>query len=379
MHGANGRYMNSNKTVIAIGLMSGTSMDGVDAALVRSDGQAVEPFGPAIDRPYSKEEQKILRTALDAAAKMGKHTPWPEELQLASSVVELAHEEAIHLLLQKAGLKRQDIRVAGFHGQTVLHRPKQGWTVQVGDGGALAKTIGIDVVSRFRQADMEAGGEGAPFAPLYHKALAAHSGLQTPIAVLNLGGVGNVTYIGQNGSLLAFDTGPGNALIDDWMRSRTGAAMDAGGRLAGSGRVNHTDIEALMSHGYFQIEPPKSLDRNDFSSKSLDHLSDADGAATLAAFTVESVRSGLEYLEEAPEDWIVCGGGRKNAEIMRLLARRLPGRVRSCDAIGWRGDFIEAEAFAYLAVRSLRGLPLSLPGTTGVARPVTGGQLHCAE
>ncbi len=369
---------NQDHAMTAIGLMSGTSMDGVDAAMLRTDGVRAEPLGPALERPYRPEERDLLKAAIKAAAGLQRTGPRPAVIGKAAAMVVAAHAEAVESLLAKAGTARGDVDIVGFHGQTVLHRPAEAWTWQIGDGAALAAATGIDVVSRFRQADLAAGGEGAPFAPLYHQALAARSCLAPPWAVLNLGGVGNVTYLGADGRLLAFDTGPGNALIDDWMLARTGRPMDEDGGLAARGRVDQAVLGALMQNAYFGAAAPKSLDRNDFSAGAAAHLSDADGAATLAAFTVEAVRAALDHLPQAPQSWVVCGGGRHNARLMRLLAERLDAKVMSAEAAGWRGDAIEAEAFAFLAVRSLRGLPLSEPGTTGVPAPLTGGVLHRA-
>lgn len=372
--------MKPEQTITAIGLMSGTSMDGVDAAMVVTDGVSAAPSGPAVERPYNNAERRLIRAAIDAAAELDgeldKDQDLPPIMNQAADCVVAAHVEAVEMLLEKAAIDRRHIAIAGFHGQTVLHRPHQAWTLQIGDGAALAAAIGIDVVSQFRLADMAAGGEGAPLAPLYHQALAANGGLSPPWAVLNLGGVGNVTFLGRKGVLTAFDTGPGNALIDDWMQDRTGQSMDRDGALAATGRVDEAALSRLMRHDYFNAPVPKSLDRNSFSSAGLAHLSDADGAATLAAFTVRAVDAARAHLPEQPQSWIICGGGRRNNLLMRLMSERLPGQVLSAEQAGWRGDFIEAEAFAFLAVRACKGLPLSEPGTTGVPRPVSGGVLH---
>jgi anhydro-N-acetylmuramic acid kinase len=279
-----------------------------------------------------------------------------------------------------------DVAWLGFHGHTLLHRPgprghsaRPRRTWQVGDGGLLARLTGIATVSDFRSADVAMGGQGAPLVPLYHAALARHAGLVPPLLVLNLGGVGNVTYIGRDDTeMLAFDTGPGNALIDDWLRRHTGAAHDEGGALAARGRVDEAALAALMAHPYFDAPPPKSLDRDDFAAHAeriTAPLAPADGAATLTAFTAASVARALAHLPQRPARCLVAGGGRHNATLMRLLTAYLNMPVEAAEQAGWHGDHLEAEAFAFLAARAVRGLCLSLPGTTGVRMPVTGGRL----
>jgi anhydro-N-acetylmuramic acid kinase len=270
------------------------------------------------------------------------------------------------------------IDLVGFHGHTVLHRPEERRTWQIGDGALLARLVGVDVVVDFRSADVAAGGQGAPLVPLYHAALAANTA--KPVAILNLGGVGNVTWIGAGGAeILAFDTGPGNALIDDWVRRHTGQAADFGGALARAGRASPEHVARFLQHPYFARRPPKSLDRDDFRDAAPDGLSAADGAATLTEFTAAAVAAAAAHFAAPPREWLVCGGGRHNPAIMAALSRNLGGTsVRAVEAVGWDGDALEAQAFAYLAVRSLRGLPLSLPTTTGAPRPVRGGRLFRA-
>jgi anhydro-N-acetylmuramic acid kinase len=285
-----------------------------------------------------------------------------------------AHVAAVEKLIADFAIDRTTVTVAGLHGQTVWHRPERRFTRQLLDGPRAAKALGLDVVTRFRDADVAAGGEGAPFAPLYHRALAAD--LPKPVMVLNLGGVGNVTYVDADATI-AFDTGPASALLDDFVRRRRGLAFDEDGRLAAAGKVDAKVLAGLMANPFFAAKPPKSLDRNDFHARAkvVDALGDEDGAATLAAFTVESVAASLAHVPAAPARWLVTGGGRLNATFMKGLAARLGVPVDPVEAVGWNGDFVEAELFAFLAVRSLRGLPLSLPTTTGVPAPMPGGKL----
>jgi anhydro-N-acetylmuramic acid kinase len=357
--------------MMALGLMSGTSLDGVDAAIIETDGHRITASGPTLSRAYPDALRGRIRGQLGQ----------PDADQILSHNITDFHLEVIEELLQQNSLNNSNISIIGFHGQTTDHRPADGVTVQIGDGARLARGSGIDVVNQFRLADVAAGGEGAPLAPLYHAALAEP--LVKPVAVLNLGGVANVTWIGRESEedILAFDTGPASALIDDWVYKHTGEAFDKGGEIAASGTLDDQRLAHAMAHEYFSKKPPKSLDRNDFvevSQALLEGCSLADGAAALTAFTVAGIVAARQYFPEQPKRWLVTGGGRHNVFLMESLARQLKAPVASVGSVGWRGDFLEAEAFAFLAVRSLYGLPLSLPGTTGVAVPTTGGQLHRA-
>jgi anhydro-N-acetylmuramic acid kinase len=354
--------------------MSGTSMDGIDAAVITTDGIRVAEFGPAMTVPYDPGFRRRLKAALAGGG--------DDELERDLTI---AHGAAVKKLLNENGIAAAEIAVIGFHGQTVFHDPANGITRQLGDGALLAAETRIPVVNDFRSADMAAGGEGAPMAPLYHAALAALSslagGLERPLCVLNIGGVANATWLGEaDGDIAAFDCGPGNALIDDWTARTIGRAMDEGGRLARGGQADGALVAEFMSHSYFARTPPKSLDRDTFAAalRRLEEasLSPADGAATLTAFTVRAVVKAAEYFPLKAKCWIVTGGGRLNGWMMEKLAAALGGPVVAAEDVGWRGDFLEAEAFAFLAVRSLAGLPLSLPATTGADEPTTGGVLY---
>ncbi len=367
----------------AIGLMSGTSLDGVDAAILRTDGASVVEPGPSAFFPYSRDLKIFVRRAIkaalegrDGAADIGK----------ASAEVTNAHAEAVVALLGDAGLKRTGIDVIGFHGQTILHRPKRspdsvGRSWQIGDARLLAEETKIDVVADFRGADIAEGGEGAPLAPVYHAALARALARAHPIGVINLGGVANITYVPASASdldLVAFDCGPGNGLIDQWTELKTGAAMDENGALAQSGQVHPELLRLLLLNPFIRRRPPKSLDRYDFKIDPVLALSAADGAATLTAFTAACVRASIAHLPEPPGEWIVAGGGRRNPSLMTALEKALEAPVLTAEDAGWRGDDLEAECFAYLAVRSLRRLPLTFPRTTRAPRPLQGGVLHRA-
>jgi anhydro-N-acetylmuramic acid kinase len=361
-----------------IGLMSGTSLDGVDAALLETDGEDVAVPGPALGIPYDAETRAMLREALEEAKSVAAGAPVPYSIRDAERRLTEAHAEAVKALLKKAGLRAPDVSLIGFHGQTILHRPAQRWTWQIGDGALLAQLAGIDVVNDFRSADVKAGGQGAPLVPLYHAVLARNSKkatLNPPLVFVNIGGVANVTYINGD-DVLAFDTGPGNAPIDDWAHEHTRKPVDEDGALARKGRVNDRALADMLDDAFFEKIPPKSLDRLDFGIDAVKGLSPEDGAATLTAFTAASIARAREHFSDLPTTWIVCGGGRHNPVLMAEIRSRVNAPVLAAEDAGWNGDFIEAEAFAYLAARSVKGLPLSLPTTTGVARPMTGGKLH---
>jgi len=350
---------------LALGLMSGTSLDGVDAALLWTDGESAGAAGAAITVPYPDALRRALRSVL------GGKGPVAE----VERDITLFHAEAARELLRQAG--DPVVEVVGFHGHTILHRPEQRQTWQIGDGALLAELLGVPVVNDFRSADVAAGGQGAPLMPAFHCALASHH--ERPLVVLNIGGVANVTWIGGDGAMLAFDTGPGNALIDDWILRHTGERFDEGGRIAAAGTADEAAVADFLTHPYFASKPPKSLDRDDFRalvSALTEGLDLAAGAATLASFTVAAVAAAARWFPEPARTWLVCGGGRHNAALMRGLRQSLDGSVEPAESHGWSGDALEAQGFAYLAVRSLKGLPLSWPGTTGVPEPMTGGRLH---
>ncbi len=344
--------------------MSGTSLDGVDAALIRTDGLGlVERIG-FYTVPYAPDVREALRSCL------GLRTDPDGRVARAAEMMTLAHVAAIEAL---RALYPGDVDFVGFHGQTIFHDPANRFTWQIGDAALLAARTGIDVVYDFRSADVQAGGQGAPLLPLYHVALARN--IPGPVAILNLGGVGNVTCIGADGIPLAFDTGPANALIDDWVRQHVGAGYDEDGKIAAAGKIHPEILRDYLSHPYFACTPPKSLDRDQWTIHPVRELSLEDGAATLTAFTVQSVVRAREHMPQTPQAWYVTGGGRRNKTIMRDLRDALGVTVATVEDLGWNGDALEAEGFAYLAVRSALGLPLSLPTTTGVGAPMTGGRV----
>ena len=353
----------------ALGLMSGTSMDGIDAALIETDGDRhVRVLDTAV-HAYDAATRALLRAAMEEALRLDAPRATPVIAE-AERVLTVQHAALVNAMIGAA--PRPD--VIGFHGQTVAHRPAQRWTWQIGEGARLAQMTRATVVSDLRSADVAAGGEGAPLLPAYHWALA--QALEGPVAILNLGGVGNISWVGgAQEDLIAFDTGPGNALIDDWVRAVTGATHDSGGAMAAGGTVHDDVLTAMLDLPWFDAPPPKSLDRNDFSAAACRGLSAVDGAATLTAFTAETVRIALSHLPARPARLLVTGGGRHNATLMRLIGERTGVPVAPVEAVGWRGDTMEAEGFAYLAVRALDDLPLSWPGTTGVPRPISGGRI----
>ncbi|MDA8585281.1 anhydro-N-acetylmuramic acid kinase [Rhodobacteraceae bacterium] len=360
--------MTTEGALWVLGAMSGTSLDGVDAAMVYTDGEQVFDFGQTGYRAYSDDERAVLQAAL------GREEG--AEIDAAADVIVTAHAELL------SGFDNVDL--VGFHGQTTFHDPGKGRTCQIGDGAELARRLVCPVVWNFRSADVALGGQGAPLAPFYHFALAKRLGLSAPMAFLNIGGVANLTWLDPRkknaadpGACLAFDTGPGNALIDDLCRARLGQPMDRDGKLTREGDVDDRALVAFLRDPFFLQAPPKSLDRDHFSawSEMVDTLSNADAVATLAAGTVSAVALGIEHCPTLPEQLLVAGGGRNNPGLIAMLEGVLDCPVRAVEDFDLDGDMLEAQAFAYLAMRVHRGLSTSAPGTTGVAAPVGGGTL----
>jgi len=369
-----------SEAVWAIGLMTGTVLDGnIDIALIRTDGEHLHEFGPYRLAPYAEEVRRLLPRAVAAALDWGFEGAEPAIFGEAEEALTRAQAEAVLAFLREIGMSAREVAVIGFHGQSVLHRApahgRPGATRQLGDGALMANLTGIDTVFDFRSADVRAGGQGAPLAPAYHAALLRRAGLPPPAAVLNLGGVANVTWWDGDHEMVAFDTGPANAPLNDWVRRHGAGEMDRDGALSARGRVDEERLSALLTHPYLAAPPPKSLDRHDFSAEMAAGLSLEDGAATLVAFTAAAVGKGLELLPERPRRLVLCGGGRRNPSLVRALRTPAGVEVVAAEDLGWRGDAVEAECFAYLAARSKRGLPISFPLTTGVPAPMTGGRL----
>ncbi len=366
--------------------MSGMSLDGIDAALIRTDGVQILEFGPTLFRPFDPMLKQGLISILGAM---------PDEARIAPIVYDYtqANIDVVHSLLAASGFRSGDIAAIGFHGQALWHKSRRvhgvGGTCQVGDAAWLARATGIHVVHQFRLADIEAGGEGAPLVPIYHQALMEQR--IEPVMCINIGGIANVTWVGstflEDGSrqMIAFDVGPGNTLIDQWVMKWQSLPCDRGGELALKGQVDPESLEILIAQSHFDQPPPKSWDRLNFSMDPVSHLSLEDGAATLTQLTVEGIVSAANFVPVTPPTWILMGGGRHNLAIVKALQEGLIARagaqveVQTAEQMGLRGDFIEAEAFAYLAMRHLNGLPFSFPSTTGVKTPTCGGQIAWAE
>lgn len=365
----------------AIGLMSGTSMDGIDAAIIKTDGKKVEDTGYFWTENYDPELRARVRgiTKSDSVLKL--------DLAKVERDITIAHAEVVNKLLEKYGIDKSEIDIIGFHGQTISHFPNEGITWQIGNGAMLAEKTGINVMCDFRRRDVAAGGEGAPLVPLYHAAIV--NKFKEPIAILNIGGSANLTYIAKREKkagldIIGFDTGPGNSLLDDWVHRNSGKNFDENGDFAASGKINKKLLDQVLSDPYFAKVPPKSLDREYFSQliynlfETGEKISLEDGAATLAAITAKAVVKASAFLPSKPAKWFVCGGGRKNNAIMAMLAKNLKGKVEKIEALGFNGDVLEAQAFGFLAVRAFYGMNLSLPETTGVKRLVTGGAFYRA-
>ena len=354
----------------AIGLMSGTSLDGIDVALIETDGADYVAPVASYCAPYEDGLRQEIRALLGATEIS------PESIKVEEAVTR-AQAHAVRDFMRIKNIAASDIDVIGFHGQTINHLPERQWTWQLGDGALMARETGIDVVNRLRHDDMEAGGQGAPLMPMYHRARMKSQGFTDPVAVFNIGGVSNVTWIGRTeDEILAFDTGPGNALIDDIVLTRTGHKYDEDGKIARRGHVDIELLERFMTNPYFDALPPKSLDRDAWDISGIDALSTEDAVATLTEFTVQSNLKSATFFPEPVKSVFVTGGGRHNATIMGAMHRGFGVPVRSVNELGWNGDVLEAEGWAYFAVRSLLGKPITLPTTTGVPRPLTGGTLH---
>jgi anhydro-N-acetylmuramic acid kinase len=357
----------SSSFLHALGLMSGTSVDGVDVALIETDGERLAALGPVLTVPYTDDVRRLIRAAFGAEQ--------PNEATAAAErAVTEAHLDAVRRWSRESGVALSTLDIVGFHGQTITHRPEKSFTWQIGDGGVLAKALGVRVVNDLRAADVLAGGQGAPLVPIYHAALVRD--LPRPLAVMNIGGVANVTWIGGEDALLAFDTGPGNGPIDDWCARRAGRRFDEDGALAASGKVDRPRLERFSEHRYFARKPPKSLDRGDFNEAWANGLSAADGAATLTRGTARAIALAARHFPAPVTQWVIAGGGARNPILLKAIAEETRGKVVTADGLGWNGDALEAQAFGFLAVRSLRGLPLTFPGTTGAPRPLAGGKLN---
>jgi anhydro-N-acetylmuramic acid kinase len=370
----------------AIGLMSGTSMDGIDVALIETDGETAVARGPSAEYSYDAAFRRRIAAVLEEAKQISKRDERPGGLFALEKEITERHADAVLRFMLENGIATDGLYVIGFHGQTVLHRPHSGLTVQLGDGNLLAAKTGIPVIYDMRANDMARGGQGAPLVPVYHAALAAgldpaqHRG--KPVCFVNIGGISNITYVRQDQPPLAFDTGPGNALIDQWVERHAGIPFDDGGRIAAEGGIHAELVDAYLADPFFKQKPPKSLDRNDFDLDLVEGLELSDGARTLARVTAEAIMAAASHFPAKPGLWIICGGGRKNSAIMSDLAdlaAHQAARVVSAEECGLNGGSMEAEAWAYLAVRSLKGLPLTFPETTGVREAVTGGVLARPE
>ena len=371
------------KSEWVLGQMSGTSVDGVDVALLHTDGGATVLPGVGRVFPYRKTERDAILNGTRLARKvatrdLANREQWPDPIRDAETAATDAHIRSLRAFL---GSTRQRPAVIGYHGQTLLHRPAERFSLQAGCADRLASELGLPVVFGLRQTDLEVGGEGAPLAPFFHHAIARASGLLSPTAFLNLGGIGNVSAVDPAipepdtlGAVAAFDTGPGCGLVDDWVEFHGRGKFDRGGMLAERGNASREALEALLGHPFFGLPPPKSLDRGAFSLDAVQGLSVADGAATLVSFTAEAVALAANWLEPVPRLWLVCGGGRRNPALMRELRRVIRMPVRPIESVGWDGDLLEAQAFAHLGMRAIQGRTISAPATTGCAKPAAGGK-----
>ena len=354
-----------NKVFKAIGCMSGTAMDGIDIALIETDGyEYIRPIG-FISESHDSAFREKLRSCLNKTSRDSLTETIEKEFTLR-------HIPLIKKLMCNLNVSSQDIDIIGFHGQTIHHNPNEKITIQLGDGQLLSQEIGVPVSYDFRQADIQSGGQGAPLLPIYHKALSVNAGIDLPTAIVNIGGVGNITWIDYDG-MIAFDTGPGNAMIDDWVKSQTDNLYDEGGKYAANGTIDKDIVKQFTSSDYFLKKYPKSLDRNDFHESSVDGMTLENGAATLTEMTIQSIALAISQCPTPPKSIYISGGGRHNSTIISRLSDAIGITVKPSDTLGWNGDSLEAEGFAYMAVRRVLNEPISFPTTTGCPSPMVGG------
>ncbi len=353
----------TNMSKISVGFMSGTSCDGVDVAMLETDGKSKIKVLSGLTLPY---EEGLRLRLLDAS----QHDVPVTELLRLEDEISRHHVVALNKLLEEQPKYRSKISILGFHGHTVRHVPKEGLTMQIGNPWILAKEFQIPVVSDFRRCDMAAGGQGAPLVAMFHQALFADD--PHPTIVLNLGGVANVTWLGENNVIIAGDTGPGCGLIDEWVQTMADLPHDRDGKLALAGKVDEEILESAFETPFFSQPLPKSADRYDFDHVDVSGLSVEDGAATLCAVTAEAVYRAVKKLPAMPKQMWVTGGGVHHPVIMKMLENRF-GKISNVRERNLNPDTLEAECFAWLAVRHQEGLPLTIPETTGCEKPICGG------
>lgn len=360
-------------SVLAIGLMSGTSRRGVDAALIETD--AFEHVRPLVfqTNPYSPGVRSLLAQAREVAQSLPIPGPHPV-IDEAASVVSSLHLEAIRKLLSSSGFEHTEIEVVGMHGHSIMHRPESGTSWQLGNGLALATESRINVVSDFVATDQGEGGCGGPLLPVFYRALMHEEA--KPAAVLDLGETARLTAHYSDRELGSLEVGPGTRLLDAWMQLHFDKDFDEDGAMSARGTPDEDVIEELIAHPYFRKEAPKSVDLDIFSIAPVRDLSPEDGAATLAAFTAECVVRGLLRLAQRPDRFWVAGGGRKNATLLRMIASRTGISARPIDKLGWNGDALDAQGYAYLAVRRVALKSSTYPETTGVKVPAHCGKIH---
>ena len=355
----------------AIGLESDTAISGVDVALIQTDGVDIFERKAEFSRPYSPTMRDAIAAVLGEKGQQDL-----TYLRQVEEQVTQHHISAVKELLDMQDMSPRQIDVIGFSGHTVLNRPAQKLSIQIGDAQMMLDAFGIPVVNRFYQTDLASGGQGSPIFPVYYEALARP--LEKPLVIFSIGGISSLTYVGANGELIAFDVGPGNVLIDKWMQQRLGAEMDFDGLWAAKGQVDERLLSKLMQHPAIIQNPPKALEREDFLPllTDVEGSSLADGAATLTALTCEALVQACEkYLPEKPIQYIVTGGGAYNPTMVKYLRQHLTAPVKTANEIGWNTMCLDAESFAFLAVRSLFGLPFTYPTTTGVEFPLSGGKI----
>ncbi|MFL2891049.1 MAG: anhydro-N-acetylmuramic acid kinase [Candidatus Pelagibacterales bacterium] len=358
------------KIFYAIGAMSGTSADGIDISLIRTDGlnyfRQIESTSISFDSFLKKE---ILSFSREFQNKKNHF-----KLLAIEEMITEKYIFAIKKILAKSNFKSSRISVLGLHGQTVFHDPKNKISLQLINASKIAKYFNIRTISDFRENDISKGGEGAPLVPVFHKLLMKYLNVSLPSIFINIGGISNITYLSKKNELIAFDSGPGMCLLDDYVELNSNKKYDEDGKYSSRGKINNKILKKVMCDKYFKLKYPKSIDRNYFTLIDFKNLDFCDACATISMFTVKSIISGINKINKKYESIYIMGGGSKNLFIQKELSKIIQKDVKSINTKGIKDLYIESQAFAYLAVRSISNLPISYPKTTGVKKPIAGGK-----
>jgi len=361
------------KNFYSLGLMSGTSVDGIDASIIKSDGEQFLEIVDNLYLKYGKELRLKLKSVIDSCSSKDDFKKLSNNIKEIEKKMTLEHARACELIIEKN--KKIKIDIIGFHGQTVIHKPYEGYSLQIGDSKLLSKQMGKTVVSNFRENDILNGGQGAPLTPIYHKLILSKIKSSHPSVIINIGGISNITYLEDKNKIISFDSGPGGYLIDKWVKKHSSFEFDDKGLIAESGKLNENILGEILNNSYYKKNPPKSLDVKDFNLSDLNKLSFEDGCATLSMLTAKTICMAINNLKEKPNKILISGGGRKNSFIIKNIKNIAKSPVYLIDEFNFNGDFIESQAFAFLAIRSYMKKFITFPDTTGVSKPCLGGMI----